>query len=85
MRNNVDLWDCFREVYQYEMGTEGRVIPNDRELPLPFDRVRPVQEIVHVDYFLPGCPPSAEVFWRFFNDLIAGREPKVERGMIHYD
>jgi len=85
MRNNVDLWDCFREVYQYEPGTEGRVIPNDRELPLPFDKVRPVQEIVRIDYFLPGCPPAAEVFWRFFSDVLAGREPKVERGMIHYD
>jgi NAD-reducing hydrogenase small subunit len=85
MRNNVDLWDCFREVYQYEPGTEGRVIPNDPELPLPFDKVRPVQEIVRIDYFLPGCPPAAELFWRFFSDLLAGREPKVERGMIHYD
>jgi NAD-reducing hydrogenase small subunit len=85
MRNNVSLWDCFREVYQYEQGTEGQVIPNDRELPLPFDQVRPVQEIVHIDYFLPGCPPSADLFWHFFRDLIAGREPKVERRMVHYD
>ena len=73
MRNNVDLWDCFREVYQYEPGTEGRVIPNDRELPLPFDQVLPVHEIVKIDFTLPGCPPSAEVFWRFFSDPQAGR------------
>ncbi len=85
MRNNVDLWDCFQEIYQYEGGTEGRVIPKDRELPLPFDRVRPIYEVVRVDYFLPGCPPSADAIWKFLTDLIAGREPVLEHGMLHYD
>ena len=85
MRNNVNLWDCFREVYQYEPGTEGRVIPNDRELPLPFDRVRPVQEIVRIDYFLPGCPPPAEAIRGFLADLVAGREPAIPQHLLHYD
>jgi NAD-reducing hydrogenase small subunit len=85
MRNNVDLWDCFREVYQYEPGTEGHVIPNDPELPLPFDRVHPIHEVVHIDYFLPGCPPSADTFWRFFSDLIAGRTPQLDTATIRYD
>ena len=85
MRNNVDLWDCFQEVYQYEAGTEGQIIPNDRELPLPFDKVHPVHEVVHVDYFLPGCPPPADLFWQFLTDLLAGREPTLDRSLVHYD
>jgi NAD-reducing hydrogenase small subunit len=85
MRNNVNLWDCFREVYQYEPGTEGHVIPNDPELPLPFDRVHPIHEVVHIDYFLPGCPPSADTFWRFFSDLIAGRTPQLDTATLRYD
>jgi NAD-reducing hydrogenase small subunit len=85
MRNNVSLWDCFREVYQYEPGTEGHVIPNDPELPLPFDRVHPIHEVVHIDYFLPGCPPSADTFWRFFSDLIAGRTPQLDTATLRYD
>ena len=85
MRNNVDLWECFREVYQYGPGAEGHVIPNDPELPLPFDKVHPVQEVVRVDYFLPGCPPSADTLWTFFGDLIAGRKPQLEPGAIRYD
>lgn len=85
MRNNVDLWDCFQEVYQYEGGTEGRVIPRDRELPLPFDRVHPIYEVVRVDYYLPGCPPSADAIWKFLTDLIAGRQPVLEHGLLHYD
>jgi NAD-reducing hydrogenase small subunit len=85
MRNNVDLWECFQEVYQYESGTEGHVIPNDPELPLPFDKVRPVYEVVQVDYFLPGCPPSGDAIWKFLTDLIAGKEPALGHGLLHYD
>lgn len=84
MRNNVDLWGCFREVYQYEPGTEGRIIPNDPELPLPFDKVRPVYELLHIDHFLPGCPPSADAIWACLADLIAGRVPKPDR-LLRYD
>ena len=58
-RNNVDLWDCFQEVYHYGIGLENGQIPNDPELPLPFDKVHPINEVVRIDYFLPGCPPPA--------------------------
>jgi NAD-reducing hydrogenase small subunit len=61
------------------------VVPNDRELPLPFDKVHAVHEIVHVDYFLPGCPPSPEAFWSLLADLLAGRRPALERIPVHYD
>jgi len=85
MRNNIDLWDCLQEVYQYEAGTQGRLIPNDRELPLPFDKVRPVYELVRVDHFLPGCPPSAENIWALLDDLVHGRVPSFDRRLLHYD
>ena len=85
MRNNIHLRDCFQEIYLYESGTEGNQIPNDPELPLPFDKVYPISEVVKVDYFLPGCPPSADAIWKFLNDLIEGREPSLDHGMIRYD
>lgn len=85
LRNNIDLWDCFHECYQYEPGTTGHVLPNDPELPLPFDKVRPIYEVVRVDYYVPGCPPPAEAFWRLLTDLVAGREPQVDRALIRYD
>ncbi|PWB56487.1 MAG: NADP oxidoreductase [Nitrosomonadales bacterium] len=85
MRNNIDLWDCFQEVYQYEGGLEGGRIPNDPELPLPFDKVHPIYEVVKVDYFLPGCPPPADAIWKFLTDLLAGREPKLDYEQLHYD
>jgi len=34
--------------------------------------VRPIQEFVPVDVFLPGCPPSADTFYAALTALITG-------------
>ena len=85
MRNFIPLEECLAEAYIHDIGVENAQIPNDPELPLLLDKVRPLHEVVKVDYFLPGCPPSAEVFWTFLNDLIAGREPSLPYECVHYD
>ncbi|MBL8950628.1 MAG: NADP oxidoreductase [Myxococcaceae bacterium] len=78
-RNHLDVRECLTKVYG-----EGSV-PNDPELPLPLDQVHPISDVVRVDYFLPGCPPSAEVLWQFLTDLLDGRTPKPGAGLIAYD
>ena len=84
-RNHLDLRDILEEVYQteYLLGRAG--IPNDPELPLPLDKVHPIHEVVKVDYFLPGCPPPADAFWKLLTDLLAGRTPTLGHGLLHYD
>ncbi len=52
---------------------------------LLFDKVYPVNEIVRVDYFIPGCPPSADAIWKYLNDLILGRIPRLDHNLVHYD
>jgi NAD-reducing hydrogenase small subunit len=42
---------------------------------LPF--VRPVHEVVDVDVFVPGCPPSADVIHFVLTELLAGRKPEI--------
>jgi NAD-reducing hydrogenase small subunit len=75
-----------RDVYSAHKGTvTGSQVPNDPELPLPLNRVHPIHEVVHVDYFLPGCPPSADAIWAFLTDLLAGRTPKLAHSLLHYD
>ncbi len=84
-RNHLDLGDCLQEVYLTEPGLWHGCIPNDPELPLPLDKVHPLHEVVKVDYFLPGCPPTADAIWKFLTDLIGGRTPHLGHGLIHYD
>jgi NAD-reducing hydrogenase small subunit len=85
-RNHLDLRDILETVYATEASlTGGTRIPDDPELPLPLDQVRPIHEVVKIDYFLPGCPPSAEAIWQFLTDLIAGRKPKLDANLLRYD
>ena len=85
-RNHMDVGVMLTEVYRTRAGMSSNSrIPNDPELPLPLNKVHPVHEVVHVDYFLPGCPPSADAFWSFLTDLMAGRTPHLGHGLLHYD
>ena len=85
MRNHVALEECLAEAYLEGVGVENPHIPNDPELPLLLDKVRPIHEVVKVDYFLPGCPPSADVFWKFLTDLVSGQQPSLPYELVHYD
>ena len=84
-RNHLDIRDCLQTVYLTGHGVERGFIPNDPELPLPLDKVHPLHDVVKIDYFLPGCPPSAEAIWQFLTDLVAGRTPSPAHGLLHYD
>ncbi|MCW5634844.1 MAG: NADP oxidoreductase [Rubrivivax sp.] len=85
-RNALDVGQILRSVYEQRDGlAPGSAVPNDPELPLPLARVHPIHEVVHVDHFLPGCPPSADAIWAFLGALLDGREPKLARHLMHYD
>jgi len=51
-------------------------VPTER-LPSLLPRVRPVHEVVDVDLFVPGCPPSADTIFTVISELLAGRIPDV--------
>jgi NAD-reducing hydrogenase small subunit len=85
-RNHIELGSMLHEVYEARAGlATGCQVPNDPELPLLLNTVRPLHEVVHIDYSLPGCPPPAQAFWYLLTDLLAGRPPQVHRGLIQYD
>jgi NAD-reducing hydrogenase small subunit len=85
-RNALDVGRLLTEVYVSRPGlAAGAAVPNDPELPLPLARVHPLHEVVHVDHFLPGCPPSADAIWAFLSALLDGRPPESDPGLIRYD
>lgn len=85
MRNGFSLRACLEEGFIRGLGTESAQIPDDAELPLLLNKVRPLHHIVKIDYFLPGCPPSSDAFWYFLTELLAGRDPSLPRELIHFD
>jgi NAD-reducing hydrogenase small subunit len=85
MRNHFSLKECLEEVYMKTPDMINPHIPDDPELPLLLDKVYPVHEVVKIDYFLPGCPPSADTFYRFLSELIEGKEPQIGKVELRYD
>ncbi len=87
MRNGIPLKECLREAYETGptvYNPSGR-IPSDKELPLLLDRVYPLHEVVRVDYFLPGCPPSADAIWRALNALLENEPMNFAYELVRYD
>ena len=51
-------------------------IPN--EVPKLLKQTGPLHEVVKVDYYIPGCPPSADLINYVVTELLAGRTPNME-------
>ncbi len=83
-RNALDVGQMLIEVYRDREGLAPHsAVPNDPELPLPLAHVHPIHEVVHVDHFLPGCPPSADTIAALLMALLEGRQPVLPP--LHYD
>jgi NAD-reducing hydrogenase small subunit len=67
-----NVLDCaYRENSTVVTGIPG----GNGAVPRLLARVRPVHEVVKVDYFIPGCPPSADTIHDFVMALLDGRTP----------
>jgi NAD-reducing hydrogenase small subunit len=75
MRNAYGTEATLRRVYQ-EADVLQPQIPNQVVSRL-LTRVRPVHEVVKVDLFMPGCPPSADTIYFFLTELLEGRSPDL--------
>jgi NAD-reducing hydrogenase small subunit len=41
-------------------------------------KARPLHEIVKVDFYIPGCPPSADLINYVLTELLSGKTPNME-------
>lgn len=87
MRNMVPLKECLDEAYLNgpTVHNPGKQIPNDTEIPLLLNKVYPCNEVVKIDYFLPGCPPSADTIWQALTALLNNKPMDLPYELIKYD
>ncbi|MGQ9842566.1 MAG: NADP oxidoreductase [Spirochaetota bacterium] len=88
MRNGISVKECLEEAYLNGPTVDEnskKIIPNDDEIPMILDRVYPCHEIVKIDYFLPGCPPRADLIWEALTALITGRELNIPYEAFKFD
>ncbi len=75
LRNGIPPDRLIERIYGPESTTTGR-LPYE-VVPRLLDRVRPVHEVVPVDFFLHGCPPPAGVIAKALLALLDGCEPEL--------
>lgn len=75
MRNPFGTKAVYDRAY-YENVTFDAGVP-DQVVPRLLPYARPVHEIVPVDVFVQGCPPSADVIFYALTELLQGRKPDL--------
>jgi len=89
LRNNIPVKECLEEAYLKSptsiKGNEEGIVPNDEEIPMILNKVYPCHEIVKIDYFLPGCPPRADLIWEALTALVGGRDIALPYELVKFD
>lgn len=87
MRNNIPLEECLNEAFHDSVTsvTGKTLIPHHEELPKILDRVYPCHELVKIDYYIPGCPPHADLIWDLVAALVTGQTPHVRYETFKFD
>ncbi len=87
MRNVVPLKECLEEAFLNGITVVNDLgkVPHDPDIPVLTDKVYPCHEVVKIDYFLPGCPPSADTLWAALTALLSGKEPELPYELVKFD
>lgn len=86
MRNMLGSSEPVLKRCYLELGDVTPQVPKDSGIvPELLDRVCPIHEVVDIDLFLPGCPPSATRIKAAIAPLLEGKMPQMEgREMIKF-
>jgi NAD-reducing hydrogenase small subunit len=77
MRNSGCKRAALRRAYVESESTVDGKIPDDPELAT-VQESRPLDQVVPVDVYLPGCPPPPDAIYFALKELIEGRKPVLE-------
>lgn len=73
MRNSVGVAQLLERV------AAGETPRQPTDVPLLCAKAKPVHGFVHVDLFVPGCPPSADTIHFLLKEIASGRKPDLSQ------
>jgi len=85
MRNLFTKEEVLRRYYIETESTKNGKIPSSEDIPPLLEQVKPVNQVVKVDCYVPGCPPSSKAIHYALTELLEGRIPVLPSEMMRFD
>jgi len=84
-----DIWHYVYEESPSTVKLNGGVFPQTHssmpegaiEIPEMWETVKSLDQVIEVDYFVPGCPPQPERIWEVIEHIMSGR-PLPSKGSV---
>jgi NAD-reducing hydrogenase small subunit len=84
MRNAIPLEEVERRSY-IELADKNPRIPDEYvTIAQLLKTARPLHEIIKVDVWLHGCPPTADQIWFAVTELLQGKIPVLPPAYLRY-
>jgi len=85
MRNLFSKEEVLRRYYIETESTKNGKIPSSEDIPALLEQVKPVNQVVKVDCYVPGCPPSSKAIHYALAELLEGRIPILPSEIMRFD
>jgi F420-non-reducing hydrogenase small subunit len=77
--NNINLMPDIKQAVLTTTSTAPDQELPTKEVPKLFDTLRPISDVIKVDYVIPGCPPTPETIAHVLTALLQGQEPQLSK------
>jgi len=85
MRNYVPIPDLLERGYITTESTVQGKIPTSDEIGKHLSKVKAANEVIKVDLYVPGCPPSADAIYYVLKEVLEGRVPVLSGELLKYE
>lgn len=85
MRNLFTKDEVLSRYYLETESSTGGKIPSSEDLPPLLEQVKPVNQVVKVDCYVPGCPPDSKAILYAVAELLEGRIPVLPSDIMRFD
>ncbi|PMQ01032.1 MAG: NADP oxidoreductase [Dictyoglomus sp. NZ13-RE01] len=85
MRNYFTREELLERGYITTESTVQGKIPTSEEIGKHLPKTKAVNEVIKVDFYIPGCPPSADAIYYVLKEILEGRTPVLSGDLLKYE
>ncbi|MCS7165858.1 MAG: NADP oxidoreductase [Candidatus Calescibacterium sp.] len=85
MRNKYKVSEILSRAYENAETNYNSHIPSAEDISKLLEKVKPVDKVIKVDYYIPGCPPKPEAIYETLLKIIEGEKPELKGKLLSYD